>query len=112
MLTDLLHRITDGLIRVEKVGMLAGVPFAERRKLLRDGAKETNDNTNRRGLHVVAEFLDNRGILMPVSHASVAGREKLTGTRKRQSNCIASQTVSRIEASMKMVGQCFSLSRV
>lgn len=63
MLADLGHGIADVGIRVQQVVVLLRLPIRECRQLLRDGLEQTNNHSDGRGLHVIAELLDGSGIL-------------------------------------------------
>ena len=63
MVADLSQGIAHGPVGVELGMMLLTIPFSQRRKLLRNGGKETNDDSHGRGLHIDAKFVYNLFVL-------------------------------------------------
>lgn len=63
MVANFSHCLTYVKVRIEKLVVLAGVPIRESRELLGNGLEETNNDTNRGGFHIVAEFVHGRDIL-------------------------------------------------
>lgn len=63
MLADLGHRVTNVGVGVEQMVMLLCFPVGERREFLRDRLEQAHDDTNRRGLHIIAELVDSTSIL-------------------------------------------------
>ncbi len=68
MLSDLGKSRANIHIRAEKIMVFVSVPVLKRRELLRDGREESDDDTNRRGFHVVTKFVDNLSVLLAVSN--------------------------------------------
>ena len=56
--------------------MLLGIPFLERRELLRDCREQANNDTDGRRFHVVTEFGDNLLILCHVSSCYLGDETK------------------------------------
>lgn len=63
MLTDFGHSAAHIRVRVEQVVVLLRLPVRKCGQLLRDGLEQANNNANRSGLHVGAEFVHSRRIL-------------------------------------------------
>lgn len=63
MLADLGHSVTNIGVRVEQVMMLLCFPVGERRELLRDRLEQADNDTNRSGLHIIAELIHSSSIL-------------------------------------------------
>ena len=63
MLTDFGHSAAHVRVRVEQVVVLLRLPVRKCGQLLRDGLEQANNNANRSGLHVGAEFVHSRRIL-------------------------------------------------
>lgn len=61
--------------------MFACVPFLERGKLLRDRGEQTDNDTDRCLLHVVAKFAYNFAVLLILSEINYEQSDELTGIR-------------------------------
>ena len=62
MRPNLGHSITDGLVGVQDMMMLAGIPLHKGGELGAHGLEKTNNNTDGSALHLGAELLD--GVLV------------------------------------------------
>ena len=58
MTLDLSQSVTDSRVGAEELVVLSSVPLLKTRQLGGDGLEEANDDTDRRGLHVIAELVD------------------------------------------------------
>lgn len=63
VLANFRHSSTNVGIRVKQVVMLLRLPIREGGQLLRDRLEQTDDHTNRSGLHIGAEFIHGSRIL-------------------------------------------------
>lgn len=84
MLSDLGHGVADIGVRVEQVVVLVRFPVREGWQLLGNSLEKTNNNPDRRSLHIVAELVHGSRVLLRVSHAIYRDNStvtKLTGTR-------------------------------
>lgn len=64
MLADFGHRVAHIRVGIEQMVVLLRFPVGKGGQFLRDGLEETNNHPNRRGLHIVAELLHRRSILL------------------------------------------------
>jgi hypothetical protein len=64
MLPDFGHGVAHIRVGVEEMMVLVGLPVGESGEFLRDGLEETYNDTDRRGLHVIAELLDRSSVLL------------------------------------------------
>lgn len=70
MLTDFGHSAAHVRVRVEQVVVLLRLPVRKCGQLLRDGLEQANNNANWSGLHVGAEFVHSRRILVKKKYIS------------------------------------------
>lgn len=77
MFANLCQGIAYIRVGAQQIMVFVGFPFLERRKFLRYRGEETNDDTDRCGLHVVAEFADNLLILSIISGVNEKHTESL-----------------------------------
>lgn len=63
MILDLIHCNHHSRIIVEQMVMFPRIPFTEGWQLLGNSLEQTDDNTNRGGLHVIAKLVDYGSVL-------------------------------------------------